>query len=303
MSDTLARPPADFDRLLAKRGLLCALGPLAGLRAEGLVTATASGADVVLPAFTYGVPILDGKAVYARMCKTTADVTVTSAGTPVPVRSVCGGASGNLPAGTPIIWQPVPQGIVARGAVGVDGITGGLAQPGPGRCARVVAFDTLGREEAASRIWEATGEGFPAIVIARTGSTPSGIVTVASTLRTHAFRVYVVSANYTGNDERQEEGELLLDAIESTLDGLEDVEGDVFSGPPVELGSESRERSVPSAHVWSIEVTTYHALKRQDVRLRGSDWQPWATTQIQLAAPAEGSQGAHTVVDVTADQT
>ncbi len=57
MTDTLARPPVGFERVLAKRALLSALGPLAGLRAEGNVTATATGAPVVLPAFTYGVPV------------------------------------------------------------------------------------------------------------------------------------------------------------------------------------------------------------------------------------------------------
>ena len=222
MTDTLARPPVGFERVLAKRALLCALGPLAGLRAEGNVHALALGAPVVLPAFTYGIPVIGGKATIARMVKTLETVTVPSlGGANVPVRAVCGGPSGNLPEGTPIIWQPLPAGLIARGAVAAGGTTGGLAQPGPGRCARVVAFETLGAN-AASAIWEAPGEGLPAVIVARTGSTPEGAGTIASTRRAHTFTILVVSANHLGNDERAEEGELLLDAIESTLDGLED---------------------------------------------------------------------------------
>lgn len=314
MTDTLARPPVGFERVLAKRALLSALGPLAGLRAEGTVTATASGADVELPPFTYGIPIIDGKAVYARMVKVLPSGegpkreplgwTVTSAGTEVNVRAVCGGPSGNLPAGTPIVWQPLPAGLLARGAVGVDGIAGGLAQPGPGRCARVVAFEALDRGQA-DRVWEAQGEGFPAVIVARTGSTAREPGTIATTLRAHTFTIFVVSANYAGNDERAEEGELLLDAIESTLEGLEDVEGEFFSGPPCELGPDTRERPRnANVHVWSIEATVYYALKRIDVRLSdGVSWQPWATTQIQLAAPEATPLAAKTIVDVTADET
>ncbi len=304
MTDTLARPPVGFERVLAKRALLCALGPLAGLRAEGNVTATATGAPVVLPAHTYGVPVIGGKATIARMVKTTAAVTVTSSGTAVPVRAVCGGASGNLPAGTVIVWQPLPTGIAARGAVAAGGIAGGESQPGPGRCARVVAFETLGAD-AAKAIWEAPGADLPAIIVARTGSTVREAGTVASTIRQHTFQVYVASANYSGNDERAEEGELLLDAIESTLDGLEDVEGDVFTGPPCELGAEQRERPrSPNVHVWSIEVSVYYALKRIDVRLtNGVSWQPWATTQIQEVEPAAAPLDEKVVVDITADET
>lgn len=302
MTDTLARPPVGFERVLAKRALLCALGPLAGLRAEGNVTATATGAPVVLPAFTYGVPVIGGKALLSRMVKTTAAVTVTSAGTDVPVRAVCGGSSGNLPADTPIVWQPLPTGIAARGAVAAGGIAGGVSQPGPGRCARVVAFETLG--SAASAIWEAPGEGLPMIVVARTGSTVREVATVASELRAHTFTLLVVSSNYGGNDERAEEGELLLDAIESTLAGLEDVEGDVFSGPPCELGADTRERPRnANVHVWSLEATVYYALQRVDVRLSdGVSWQPWATTQIQEVEPAAAPLDEKVVVDITAEQ-
>jgi len=115
----------------------------------------------------------------------------------------------------------------------------------------------------------------------------------------------VVSANYAGNDERAEEGELLLDAIESTLDGLEDVEGDVFSGPPCELGADTRERPRnANVHVWSLEATVYYALQRVDVRLSdGVSWQPWATTQIQEVEPAAAPLDEKVVVDITADET
>lgn len=313
MADTLARPPVGFERVLAKRALLSALGPLAGLRAEGDVIATATGGDVTLPAFTYGVPVIDGKAVYARMVKVLPSGegprrqplgwTVTSGGTAVSVRSVCGGPSGNLPAGTPILWQPLPTGLAARGTVAAGGVTGGLAQPGPGRCARVVAFETLGAT-AAQSVWEAPGEGLPAIVVARTGSTSREAGTVATTLRAHTFQIFVLSANYSGNDERAEEGELLLDAIESTLEGLEDVEGEFCSGPPCELGGEIRERPrSPNIHVWSIEATLYYALKRIDVRLSdGVSWQPWATTQIQVAEAATETLDAKVVLDVAAEQ-
>lgn len=301
-----------YERILTKRSLLAALGPLAGTRATGNVTATAMGGNVVLPPFTYGIPVIDGKAIYARMFRTLpstdlpeepAGTLVTSAGAAIAVRSVCGGPSGNLPAGTPILWQPAPVGIVARGVVAAGGLTGGAATPGPGRCARVVAFDTLAKEEATGRIWEAKGEGFPAIVIARTGSQRVALRSVASAQRAHVFRIFVVTSNYESPDERQGEAELLLDAIEDILQGLADVDGEVFSGPPCELGPEVAMGFAPSSHVFAIDATVHYSLTRTDVRLSdGVSWQPWETTRIEVAVPTEGAQDARTIVDVTTEQ-
>lgn len=291
-----------WERILGKRALLCALGPLAGTRATGNVTATATGAPTVLPAFTYGVPILGGKAVSARMVKTLEDTTVTSSGTAVAVRAVCGGPSGNLPAGTPVIWQPLPSGIAARGTVALAAITGGIASTGPGSCARVVAYDGLG-QDAARTIWQAQGEGFPAIVVARMGSRVEQLATVRSSRREHLFQIAVVSAHYSGEDERGEEGEILLDRVEQILEGLEDVEGDVFTGPGVELGNEQRLVVSPSAHVWMIDCLIHYAMPAIDPRLTdGVSWAPWETTRIEVAAPAADPLEARSIVDVTVEQ-
>lgn len=306
-----------WERILGKRALLSALGPLAGTRATGNVTATATGANVELHPFTYGVPIIDRKAITARMVKTvpTYDAegdpqpfTVTSGGTAIPVRSVCGGPSGNLPAGTPIIWQPAPTGMLARGAVTAGGITGGVASTGPGSCARVVAFEGLGQDDA-RRIWEVGGEGLPAIVVSRAGSRAAGGSargTVRSLQRAHSFTIHVFSAHYSGDDERAEEGELLLDRIEQTLQGLEDVDGDVFSGPGVDLGPEARVSRSPNVHVWVMEATVYYALPAIDARASngpgdGVSWAPWETTRIEVAAPAAAPLEARSVVDVTVE--
>lgn len=292
---------AGFERLLGKRALLCALGPLAGERATGNVTATATSADVVLPAFTYGIPVIGGKAIGSRMVKTLAAVTVTSAGTAVATRAVCGGPSGNLPAGTPILWQPLPTGIAPRGAVAVGGTTGGVASTGPGSCARVVAFDGLGRDDART-IWEAQGEGFPAVIVARMGSRVLQLTTVRASQRAHLFQIAIVSAHHSGDDERSEEGEHLLDEVEKQLEGLEDVEGEVFSGPGVQVGNEQRITRSPNAHIWLVDVAVHYSLPATDVRLTdGVSWQPWETTRIEVAEPATDTQDARTVVDVTVE--
>jgi hypothetical protein len=303
--------PAGFERILGKRAILSALGPLAGVRATGDVTATASGADVVLPPFTYGVPIIGGQAVYARMVKTLPTnaiteepegTTVTSSGTAVAVRAVCGGPSGNLLAGTPIIWQPLPSGIVARGEVAAGGITGGVASSGAGSCARVVAFEGLGAD-AARALWEAQGEGFPAVVVSRMGSRPSQWSTARSQRRAHGFQIGVFSAHYAGNDERSEEGEHLLDEIGKILEGLEDVDGEIFSGPGCELGVEQRIQRSPNAHVWMIEATIHYGIPATDARLTdGVSWQAWETTQIQSAEPATDTQDPVVLADTTHEQ-
>lgn len=298
-----------WERILSKRSLLTALGPLAGTRATGSVIATATGADVVLPPFTYGIPLIGNRAVYARMFRTVPSTPitnepegtlVTSAGTAVPVRAVCGGAAGNLPAGTKILWQPTPAGIEPRGEVGPAGLTGGAATPGPGRCARVVALDMLGREEATRTLWQAQGEGFPAIVVSRVGSQREALRSVASAQRAHTFRIFVISTNYESADERQGEAELLLDEIEATLQGLADVEGELFSGPPCELGQEMAMAFAPSSHVFAIDAVVHYSLGRVDVRLSdGVSWAPWETTRERFAEPAAGAQDPVTLTDVT----
>ena len=91
------------------------------------------------------------------------------------------------------------------------GITGGVAASGPGTCARVIPFEAIGRGDVVRTFWEARGEGFPAVCVARVGSDVRELVSVHSALRVHRFRVYIVSARLDGDDERVEELELLVD--------------------------------------------------------------------------------------------
>lgn len=305
-----------WQRILTKRALLTALGSLAGVRATGNVTATATGADTTIPPGTYGVPIIGGKATYARMLRVVPNGygrnatgqwvpqawPVTGAGSAVGVRAVCGGPSGNLPAGTVVLWQPYASDLEPRGVVAAGGISGGVAASGPGTCARVVPYEAIAKGETAKVFWEARGEGFPAVCVARTGSRVDELLNIHSALRSHQFRIFVVSARYDGDDERVEEAEMLLDAIEGRLQGLADVDGEVFSGPPAETAEEVREASAPNAHVFSLGVITHHALPREDVREGdGVSWEEWQTTQIQIAAPAEGALEAKTEVDITVE--
>ncbi len=305
---------AIWDLLLVERALLSALGPLAGTRAEGVVTATATGAPVVLPPFTYGVPIIGSKATYSRMFRvlptTPINVaavgpTVTSAGTSVAVRAVCGGTGGgHVAEGTRFLWQPNVDGIARYGVVGAGGITGGVDVEGPGACARVVALNTLAKKDATQTIWEAQGTGFPALVLAFAGDRTIEQATVASAIVEHTFKVFVVTANYVDLDERQIESELLVAAVRDILQGLADFEGDIFSDVPCEVGAVQPLAFSPTSHVFSIDITTTDAPRRTDKRLTdGVSWQPWATTRIQVAVPASDTQDARTVVDVTAEET
>lgn len=298
--------------LLCERAILTALGPLAGDRATGSVVATATGADIVLPPFTYGVPIIGGKACYARMVRTLSTTpisvepvgtTVTSAGTSVAVRAVCGGVSGNLPAGTPIVWQPNVDGIAQHGAVAAGGIAGGVDANGPGRCARVVALDNLPQGEATKTIWQAQGTGFPAIVLSYTGDRTVALRSVSSAQVEHLFRLYVITANYLDVDERQIAAKLLIAGVRDILEGLADVEGDIFSGPPCEVGAVNPLAFSPSSHVFAIDVVAQDVPKRTDVRLTdGVSWQPWATTRTKIAEPEAPPLPEVDITDVTTEQ-
>lgn len=308
---------AIWDLVLVERAILYALGELVGARASGNVVATATGADTVLPPFTYGVPIIGGKAIYHRMFRVESTLplnveavgpTVTNAGTSVAVRAVSGGAVGNLPAGTPFVWQPNIDGVERYGVIGPGGLTGGVNADGPGRCARVVSLDSLTRKESAGprgtgSIWEAQGEGFPAIVLSYASDRTVEQATVASAIVAHTYNLFVVAANYLDNDERQIEAKLLVAAVRDILQGLADADGDVFSDPPCEVGAVQALAFAPTSHVFSIDVTATDAPRRTDRRLTdGVSWQPWATTRIEVTVPADAPLVERAVVDVTAEQ-
>lgn len=308
---------AIWQRVLTKRAILCVLGDLAGPRASGDVIVTAAAGDTFIAPGTYGIPVIDSKAVYARMLRVLPNGwapgpdgrqapqpwPVTAAGSPVAVRAVSGGLAGNLPAGTPILWQPYDADLEPRGEVAAGGITGGLDVDGPGTCRRVIAFEAVGRDDAVSKFWQAKGEGFPAICVARVGSDVDEIVKVNEALRTHRFRIYIVSSRLDGDDERVEQLELLLDSIEKRLQGLADYEGEVFSGPPCETGAEAREASAPTATIFSLEARIHYGLPRDDVRENdGRSWKPWETNRVRVAARETQSQASRTLVDVTAQQ-
>ena len=308
---------AIWDLVLIERALLAALGPLAGSRAEGNVIVTATGADVTLPPFTYGIPVIGGKPIYSKMFRVVPSTpinvrsegwTIDNGGTSVPVRAVCGGTEGNVPeiiSGEPVrfLLQPPIAGLLPYGTIGPGGLTGGVREEGPGFCKRVVLLDSLPQGEATKNIWEAQGEGFPALVLSYLRGSTEQAVSVASERIAEQLRIHIISANYAGDDERSIESKLLISAVRDILTGLADFEGEVFAGPPCEMGAATRLPFAPSAHVFAIDVTVSYVPERTDTRLGdGVSWQPWQTTRIQIAEAATETQAAKVIEDVMAVQ-
>lgn len=108
-------------------GILACLQQLTGDRASGTATVTATEPTAVVPANSFGVPILTSDAGerytdWDHPIRTVVDTTVTPAGVAVGIVANKGGRRLNLPPNTPIRWFPEIPGV---GGTLVNSMTGG----------------------------------------------------------------------------------------------------------------------------------------------------------------------------------
>lgn len=127
MSDLVVWSTADLGY-----GLIAALGPLTGARANGEVTVTLDAGTYELPFGTVGFPRVAGTLLLSYPVATLAPASLSTTPTAVPVRSLVGGLMANSDINTPIVWWEhefaVPEGVVSTAISGAATVVGTFCQ-------------------------------------------------------------------------------------------------------------------------------------------------------------------------------
>ena len=263
-----------------QHAILSVLQPLTGDRSAGSVTARATGADVVVEKNTYLVAAPaapsggKGQLDYTLLFKTTAETTVTSSGTPVPVVSVLGGARQNLPAGTPLAWYPPVDGLNLLATVTNAGITGARAPDGLEAVQQIVCFESV---VSGQDFFRAGAGKLPALVVCWEGANDGEKAGIAHTIRDYRFRIFVGVDRLDSQNPRRNAGLAILDALAELLLDRSSVDGEVFSAPPCAGGAAGRLRWDPANLMYYFDLKTSWSTRRRDAREKV----PWTMTRIE----------------------
>lgn len=278
-----------------ERSLMSLMAPMVGARAAGDATVAATGADTLVPRNAYAVPVIASAAgqLFAdasRLFKVAADTTVTSAGDPVPMISVVGGANHNVAAGAGLIWDPPIPGIESRSVLAA-GATGGTDVPGDGQLVRVLRF-----EGAPADIWKATGSGgFPCGVIAWQADRKHETVGRGREIREYDFRIYIITTRFDSHPERQDEGKAALDVLEEIFCDRAAADGYIFSTTPVQLGDGGRVAFSPTSLVYYLDLKVRHTVLKRELRT----FVDWTQSREQFTTtPPDPSLNPQTLIVV-----
>lgn len=296
---------------LARR-IMAVLSPLLGARAIGTATVTATDASVVLPRGAIGCPIVTSttgsqQIDRTKLVVTTEAKTVTSSGVSVAVAAMMGGERYNeLPADTPIVWDPTIEGLTAQATLNAPGLAGGTNATKEGAAKRILFYEAIGSQEAVRAFFNATDFAVhPSIVVAWAGSPSTKKTGTRRWQRTDRWEIYVVTSRLDGAHERAGEGLAILDLVEAYLCDRQNADGVCFSAPPARVMSRSRISSTASSFVYGLVLETSMGFRGIDPRLHTqapSDvaadppWSDWLAIRLDATAvPDEGDE--ITVVD------
>ena len=189
-----------------QRAIMATLVPLQGTRATGNLTAVATLADVVIPAWSIAVPIIASAAgnaqlAYGHPVMTTDDVTVTSGGATVPIMSLLAGTRQNLPKDTEVRWDPPIAGLELTSTVAAA-MTGGAYTTGQGTIKEIAAYESFDSPQKAQDVFLAKVGLAPAVVVAWSSSGSEKRRGVGQWSREDLWELYVVVTNGAGSEKR-----------------------------------------------------------------------------------------------------
>lgn len=251
--------------------------PLTGERATGNVLLKATGDDVVITATRprYLYPIVGGAVAPERVYKTVGDVTITSAGTAVPVRSLVGGAMHNIAEATPMRLVEGLNGNedglevdLAVTLVQAGGLAGGTTPEAFGTFKRVALHEELTAAEVSQQLFIAGVGHFPALLLTwdSAGETELSIRHQRHMpCRWSAF--IIVSRNDSGPRRRAEGLRLMNDVAEIITDRCETEDREVFSTPHrIVVNGMGRVVRTPTVFVYAVSFTTETTLVKREWR-------------------------------------
>lgn len=302
--------PIDIDQLeLLARAIFGALAPITGVRATGLVTATAlpGSVDAQLPKNTYLRPVVRGELREDLLFKTTEAWTQTpgTSEAGLPITSQLGGSRHNLPAGTVLRFDPVPPGFaptVTLDAPMTDGSNAGA------HLLSTAFFEDLDSTNPEADIFAALLT-VPALLLVWTRDEPmdgiAGGAGQGDTRRRRGvksyrsnFIAYIVVGRLQGDTGRRREGILLMQMVSRLLtDRMQNDDGEQLStfGSGVEITGRSRYRRDAKTYIYAVTFRVNQTLEKAPDTRAFADWD---RTHTRGALPGREAPEPTTPIDI-----
>lgn len=290
-------PPLAFNSIeQLSRALFATLAPLTGVRSTGAVTVTSlAGAEPwQLPKNSYLRPVVGGQMREDLLFKTTDEWTVDPATTEagVLITSNLGGARHNLPAGTVLRFDPVPEGFERDVTLDAEMTDGSNAQALVRSMAFFEDLDSANPEKdifsamlstpAVMLVWQQSEPAEGAMAGLRQGSN-RGSRTVK--FWREYFVLYVVVARLASDTARRQEGLVISQVITRLLtDRMQNDDGEQLStvGGGVDIIGRSRYRRSERHYIYAMRLRVNQTIeKAADPRV----FQRWLQTQYVGAVP------------------
>ena len=286
------------------RAIFAQLSPLTGTRASGTALVTATE-DVVLPRNAYLRPVIGGQVTEHRLFKVAPNpATLLRNGTgggweiadgasePVSIVANVGGAEQNLPAGSHLVFDPPVAGVERRVelAAAISNGTNLLgAAESPLR--RMVFWQELRGERAASDFFRAQGGAFPALLMTwvssstlqgRTSGGQQGNTRLGRGDRAmrERFVCFVGSNKVDSASGRRNEAWIGMESATRLLsDRQVNDDGESLSamGAGIEITSRDLAVAAPDHYIFSFEFEANQVMTKLDARA----FERWETYHLE----------------------
>jgi hypothetical protein len=262
-----------------ERALMSVIQPLTGARATGNALVRATGADVELPRNSYAGPLILSDANresfdHNRLVKTASavTVTVTAAGTTVPIFSMLGGTQMNLDP-MRIRWDPPVDGVELVSTISSPGLAGGTDSTEEDAVAQVTVIEGLGTKDVARKIWAsgAMAGRLPLVILSWESAQAVRKQGLGKTWERTTYRAYIIVDRLDGDHERRDQGKTVLQGLKEWWFDRAEVDGEVFSVPPIDGGPSGRLQMSAEHYVYFVEFVVVHTTKRREPRTF-NDW-------------------------------
>lgn len=255
------------------RAIFATLAPATGVRATGSITVTGGASELVLPANTYLLPVIDGQLRDDLVFKTTDDWTVPALAVEpgVTIKSNVGGIRHNLPAGTVFRFNPPVDGIAGVATLDAD-MTGGSDAGALIR--RVAVFEDLDSASPSADLF-ASKIGDRGVMLIWTNSEPvdgamgglrqgANRATRTRKFWRESFVLYVVVTRLTGDSARRQEGQVIMQAITRLLtDRMQNDDGEQLStvGGGIEITNRARLGRNERHYIYGVQIRANQTLE------------------------------------------
>lgn len=309
------------------RALMAAISPITGTRSVGTATVTAAAGTVNIPRNYYAYPVIDGKAKSDWLFKVDSGPNLDGSwdvgvgGVQVQFISNLGGIRYNIPAGTPLIFDPPIGGLVVAAPQTDALFTGGISATGFGALKNLLMFESMDGTEASLDLRRSEVDEFPACVITFSDIQPSDGTSVATTQRESkvgtrkslykvSYILSVISSRTDLDHERRHEGLECAENIMKLITDRRSVEAppdntalarECLSNPGgVQIRQMFRESGpqpeFQKFYIYNIQIATLITLETTDTRTY-SDWLLAVLNVDKPQSPPLPNQGPFRLVD------